>query len=346
MKGLIYRGARDIEYGDAPAPKPEDRRSAIIKVSACSICGSDLHIYQGHGFSDEPGFCVGHEAVGEVVETGGAVTRFKEGDHVMISAAIGCGTCSPCMAGRVVECETAGTRCFGLNHDLPGIQSEYAMVPTADFAMSIIPDGVTEDQALLLTDNLPTAWFGLKNADITPGSTVAIVGCGPIGLMAVEGALVMGAARVFAIDMVAERRELAETYGAEALDPADAKAMIAERTSGRMCDSVVECVGADPAIHLAMRLAMRKGTVSCVGVNQTMDFKFPMAVAFAKGLTFRTGTCSTQEFWGELISLIWAGKLHPERTISHHLALSEGVEAYRMFDAREDGAMKMVLRPE
>jgi len=219
------------------------------------------------------------------------------------------------------------------------------MVPTADFTLAHIPEGVSEDQALLLTDNLPTAWFGLKNADISPGDTVAVVGCGPIGLMAVQGAFLMGAARVFAVDLVAERREKAEAFGATALSADEAKMMIEQQTKGRMCDSVVECVGADPAIALALSLAKTAGTVSCIGVNQSMDFKFPMALAFMKGLTFRTGTCSVPEHWAELVPLVQAGKLTPEAMISHHMDLNEGAEAYRMFDAREDGVMKIVLRP-
>lgn len=345
MKGLIYRDAFDIEYADAPEPTAEDNRSAIVKVTACGICGSDLHIYQGHGFSDEPGYCVGHEAVGEVVETGSAVSRFKSGDKVMISAAVGCGTCRSCMAGKVTHCETRGGRCYGLNHGLQGVQAEYAMVPVADFGLANIPDGVSEDQALMLTDNLPTAWFGLKNADIQPGDRVAIVGCGPIGLMAVQGAFVMGASEVFAIDLVAERLAMAETLGATGLSSNEAVAMIAERTSGRMADRVVECVGADSAIELSLKLARSAGTVSFIGVNQNMAFKFPMALAFVKGLTFRTGTCSVPEHWRELTSLIQAGKLTPEMTISHQMKLEEGAEAYRLFNARENGALKMVLRP-
>lgn len=345
MKGLVYRDAFDIEYADAPDPTPEDTRSAIVKVTACGICGSDLHIYQGHGFSESPGYCVGHEAVGEIVETGSGVSRFKSGDKVMISAAVGCGTCRACMAGKVTECETRGGRCYGLNHGLQGVQAEYAMVPVADFGLAKIPDGMSEDQALMLTDNLPTAWFGLKNADIQPGDRVAIVGCGPIGLMAVQGAFVMGASEVFAVDLVAERRAMASELGATAVDADEAIALIAERTGGTMADCVVECVGADAAIELSLSLARSAGTVSCIGVNQNMAFKFPMALAFIKGLTFRTGTCSVTEHWGELISLIQHGKLTPEMTISHQLKLHEGAEAYRMFNARENGAMKMVLRP-
>ena len=163
--------------------------------------------------------------------------------------------------------------------------------------------------------------------------------------MAVQGAFVMGASEVFAVDLVAERRAMASKLGATAVAADEAIALIAERTGGTMADCVVECVGADAAIELSLSLARPAGTVSCIGVNQNMAFKFPMALAFIKGLTFRTGTCSVPEHWGELISLIQHGKLTPEVTISHQLKLDEGAEAYRMFNARENGAMKMVLRP-
>lgn len=150
---------------------------------------------------------------------------------------------------------------------------------------------------------------------------------------------------MFAIDLVAERRAQAAKLGAVALDASVAKDSIVEQTKGKMADRVVECVGADAAIHLALSLAKNTGTVSCIGVNQSMDFKFPMALAFMKGLTFRTGTCSVPQFWGELIPLVQAGKLSPETTISHHMALQDGAEAYRLFNAREDGAMKVIMRP-
>lgn len=346
MKGLIYHGAKDIRFETAPDPAPEDLRSAVVKVEACGICGSDLHIYEGHGFTEATGFCVGHEAIGEIVDTGSAVTRFKTGDKVMISAAVGCGKCRPCLAGRVSECDFGQGRCFGINENLAGVQAEYAMVPAADITLAHIPDGVSDDQALLLTDNLPTAWYGLRRANIEPGSTVAVVGCGPIGLMAVQGAYLLGAAKVFAIDLVPERRAMAEELGAVALDAAEATEVIAQQTSGRMCESVVEAVGADPAIQLAIAVAGVAGTVSCIGVNQTRNFDFPMGLAFVKSLTFRTGLCSVPATWAELVPLVQAGKLTPERVITHRMALSEGAEAYRRFHAREEGVMKVVMSPD
>jgi 2-desacetyl-2-hydroxyethyl bacteriochlorophyllide A dehydrogenase len=343
MKALLFHGPRDIRYGSIADPAFKDDRDAIVRMDRCGICGSDLHIYHGEGFSPDLGFCVGHEAIGEVVEVGRGVRKLKAGDKVMLSAAVGCGSCEMCLAGHITRCLNNQMQCYGLSANLQGCQAEAIRVPAADFNARPIPEGLTPDQALMLTDNLPTAWFGLQGAEIAPGKTVVVVGLGPIGLMAVEGAYVMGASRVFAVDLVAERRARAETLGATALHPDQAAAAIMEATKGRMADSAVECVGADATIKLAMGLVGRSGAVSAIGVNQNQQFDFPMGVAFFKGLTFRIGTCSVQDTWPALVPLIRQGRLHPEAFISHTMPLSEGAEAYRLFDARKDGALKMVM---
>ncbi len=345
MKALRYFGERDIRYKSMDDPRLQDDRDAVIKVDRCAICGSDLHIYHGHGYSEDLGFCVGHEAVGEVMEIGRSVRSLKVGDKVMISGAVGCGACPPCLAGVVNKCDRNASGFFGLSHALEGCQAEAVRVPAADFNARIIPEGVSTDQALLLTDSLATAWFGCRNGDVASGKTVAVVGLGPIGLMAVECAFVMGAARVFAIDLVPERRALAEGLGATALGPEAAVEIIREATHGKMADSVIEAVGADVTIDLSLRLAGRRGTVSVIGVNQDRTFDFPMSRAFGLGLTFRIGTCSVPEEWPHLIPLLQAGRLHPEKFISHVMPLSAGEEAYALFSARDKGALKMVLAP-
>ena len=343
MKALTYHAAKDIRFESIPDPKITKPHAALVKVKACGICGSDLHIYQGHGFSDDIGFCVGHEAVGEIVEVGPHVETLKVGDQVMISAAVGCGRCAACRAGDCVRCEFNATGCYGLSHALEGCQAEAVMVPHADQNAARIPGGLTADQALMLTDNLPTAYLGATNADIRPGGIVAVVGLGPIGLMAVEIAFALGAARVFAVDLVPERRAMAERLGAIALPPGDERAVLKELTHGRMADSVVEAVGADATLKLALSLAGKQGTVSTIGVNQTKQFPFPMALAFNKGLTFRTSLCSVVKHWSELVPLVRSGRLKPEQFISHRMPLSEGAHAYSLFNDRRDGALKMVL---
>lgn len=345
MKALRYYGARDVRYEAMEDPLPQSERDAIVKVSACSICGSDLHIYHGHGFSDDVGFCVGHEAVGEVVEIGRAVNRLQIGDKVMLPAAVGCGACRACLSGVVSLCEFSLAACYGLSAKLQGSQAEAVRVPAADSNAIVIPDGVSAEQALMMTDALATAWFGARNADISPGSSVAVLGLGPIGLMAVDSAFVMGAHAVYAIDPVPERRKLAEISGAIALHPEEAKERIREATHGHLLDCVIEAVGSDATVDLSLRLVRRRGTVSVIGVQQSRRFAFPLERAFAAGLTFRAGTCSVPEELPTLFPLVQSGRLRPERYISHRLPLSEGGSAYELFEQRRAGALKMVLTP-
>lgn len=346
MKALRYYGARDVRHEDMDDPTPQSDRDAVIKVEACSICGSDLHIYHGHGFSEDIGFCVGHEAVGEVVEVGRGVHRLKVGDKVMIPAAVGCGACRSCLAGNVACCEYNLGSCYGLSAKLQGSQAEAVRVPAADFNAVPVPESVSMDQALMLTDAMATAWYGARQADIRPGASVAVIGLGPIGLMAVESAWVLGAHVVYAIDPIAERRALAEASGAIALHPDEALERIKQDTRGQKLDSVVEVVGSDATVDFALRLVRRRGTVSVIGVQQSRRFAFPLERAFAAGLTFRAGTCSVPEELPALFPLIQSGRLKPESYISHRLPLSQGAEAYRLFEAREAGALKMVLRPD
>ncbi len=345
MKALRYHGPRDVRYEAMDDPAPQSNRDAIVQVSACSICGSDLHIYHGHGFSEDMGFCVGHEAVGEVVEVGSGVSRVKVGDKVMLPAAVGCGACRSCLAGNVANCEFNAGACYGLSAGLQGSQAEAVRVPAADMNAVKIPEGIREDQALMMTDALATAWYGARRAEIKPGSSVAVIGLGPIGLMAVEAAYVMGAHVVYAIDPIAERRALAAEAGAIVLHPQDAIEAIREATGGRKAECVIEVVGSDATVDLALRLVARRGTVSVIGVQQSKRYAFPLERAFAAGLTFRAGTCSVPEELPMLFPLVQSGRLKPEKYISHRMPLSEGAEAYRLFEAREAGALKMVLVP-
>ncbi len=343
MKALCYQGPGDIRYQSAPDPVLQDERDAIVRVHACSICGSDLHIFHGLGFSRDQGYCVGHEAVGEVVEVGRAVRQLRTGDRVMLSGAAGCGACPACVTGDVSRCRTQPLQVYGLGHALQGCQAEAVRVPVADFNAARIPDGVDLDQALMLTDALPTAWFGCVNADIGPGRSVAVVGLGPIGLAAVECAFVMGAAQVFAIDPLPDRREHARSLGAVPLAPEQARHEVREATRGAMLDGVVEAVGIEATIHQSLRLAAIGGTVSVIGAPRSPKFEFPIALAMERSLTFRIGVCSPARWWPILVPLVQQGRLRTERFITHRLPLDQGAEAYRLFDQRLDGVLKTVL---
>ncbi|EED99769.1 MULTISPECIES: alcohol dehydrogenase catalytic domain-containing protein [Burkholderia] len=344
MKGLVYHSAGDVRFGDLQDPQLGEETDVVVRMKLCSICGSDLHIYHGGLAPSRPLFGLGHEAIGEVVEVGRGVKRLKPGDQVMLPGSTGCGTCRYCQLGLVNSCERGGMRVYGLGRELEGCQAEAILVPNGDFNAIPVPDGVTDEQALLLTDSLPTAYMGCVNAEIGPGKSVAIIGLGPIGLNAVECAFALGAERVYALDLVAGRRELAREMGAVALDPATALETIREATAGRLLDCAVEVVGAAVTTALAIDLVGKSGTVSVIGAGLE-SFTFPVQAAFRKGLTFRASICSVQRYLPGLVPLVQQGRLRPEQVISHRLSLSDGAEAYRKFDRREDGALKMVMAP-
>ncbi|HVN49974.1 MAG TPA: alcohol dehydrogenase family protein [Acidimicrobiales bacterium] len=345
MKALTYEGPRDIAYRDVADPAPQGADAAVVAVRLCGICGSDLHIYGGHGFSPDLGFCVGHEAMGEVVEVGRDVRHFAVGDRVLVPASTGCGDCPACHRGLVARCEKQEAFCYGLSHALEGSQAQAVAVPHADGNLTAVPDEVDDESALLLTDNLPTAWYGARRAGIRPGDRVAVVGLGPVGLLAAMSAMVMGASRVFAIDLVPERRARAAALGAEPVDGDDVKAEVLAATEGRGPEVVLEAVGSDATISLALGLVRPAGRVSVVGVSQTMDFSFPMALAMVKELEFHIGLCSVQAELPALMPLVRAGRLRPADVVTHRLGLSEGAHAYELFASRSDGVGKVVLDP-
>src|SRR3954467_2594706 len=354
MRALTYQGPFDVRVVDVPDAVPFDSEAAVVSVRACGICGSDLHIYEGHGFSPDLGFCVGHEAVGEVVEVGRAVSRFRVGDSVLVPGSVGCATCGPCRAGYVLGCERNRSGCYGLGAMLPGSPGEAGAVPSADGNLVAIPDGVSDDAALVLTDNAPTAWYGARRARIEPGAVVAVVGLGPVGIMSVLAAQIMGASRVLAIDLVPERRAAgaalgggagAAALGAEPVEGDDPKVAVREMTGGRGAGVVLEAVGADTTIDLALKIAARGARVSVVGVNQSADFAMHMALAQFNELEFAIGLCSVQRELPALLALTQSGRLHPEVVVTHHLPLSDGAAGYELFHSRTGGVGKVVLDP-
>ncbi len=344
VRALTYHGPFDVRVTDVDDPTPFDDESAVVAVRACGICGSDLHIYEGHGFSPDLGFCVGHEAVGEVVAVGAAVRRFRVGDSVLVAASVGCNDCLPCRAGYVLGCERSRSGCYGLSSLLPGSQAEAVAVPAADGNLVAIPDGVSDDAALVLTDNAPTAWYGARRGRISPGDVVAVVGLGPVGIMSVLAAQILGAGRVLAIDLVPERRAAAAALGAEPIE-GDPKVVVRDLTGGRGADVVLEAVGADATIDLATKIVARGGRVSVVGVNQSSAFPMHMQLAQWTELEFAIGLCSVQRELPALLALTASGRLRPEVVVTHHVGLSEGAKAYEMFHSRAAGVGKVVLDP-
>lgn len=352
MKALVFNGARDIRYESFKDPELSIDNAVIVNVKQCSICGSDLHIYHGDQIGGSNGndyagsvekFCVGHEFTGEVVETASDVHSLKVGDKVLAAAGTGCGKCGQCLTGRSMYCRHATA--FGLSGDLNGGQAEYIQVPNADQCLKVIPDGVNDDQAMLLTDAMATAAFGINNTGLKPGGTIAIVGLGPIGLIAVELAFLRGASQVFAIDPVEARRAHAEQLGAKTFAPGEeALGNIVQMTRGG-ANCVFEASGAKAAVDSVLPLVRMGGNVSFIGLPQP-GVVLPLNQILFKGITVRAGVAPVQHMWPDLIPLLQQGRLKADGLFSHRMGMSDGAEAYRVFDAREDNVVKIMMDVE
>jgi 2-desacetyl-2-hydroxyethyl bacteriochlorophyllide A dehydrogenase len=348
MKALTYHGRHDIRYGEVPDAAVTSPTDVVVRVTTAGICGSDLHIYDGHGFSPETGYTPGHECVGVVAETGSQVTRFKPGDRVLVPASAGCTLCGTCAAGFTARCERATSPidlCYGVGLQLQGSQAESVTVPHADVNLVHLPEGISDEAATVLTDNAPTAWYGCRRARIQPGETILVIGLGPVGLMAAQSAFAMGAARVLGVDPVAERRAFAATLGVEPVEGEDARTAVRDMTAGRGPEAVVEAVGSDTTIELALRAVRQAGRVSVIGVSQNTAFPFHMGMAQIKELEFAIGLCSVHYELPALIALTQAGRLTPEVVVSHRLGLSEGRAAYELYNSRAEGVLKVLLDP-
>ncbi len=345
MRAVVLKGVGDVaveEVPDAGVPGPD---GLLLRVERTAICGSDLHLY--HGPMTIPGVHLGHEFVGTVEDVGSAVTTVAKGDRVLVSGVVGCGVCPPCRAGDNVTCLNAGTKVFGTTLDLHGGQAEAVGVPAADASVVKIPEGITTEQAVLLTDILPTGFLGAQRADITPGDTVVVIGLGPVGVFALQCAQLYGPARILAVDVVPDRLARAAELGAEPIDASDGGtvAKVYEATGGRGAQAVIEAVGADQTVNDAILCAAPGGTISVVGVNLNLAFPFPIPVALMKRLTFRVTLAAIPATWPALFPLVQSGKLRPEEVFTHRMGLSEAAEAYRIFEARTDGVLKVLLDP-
>ncbi len=315
----------------------------VLRVERTAICGSDLHLF--HGDLGTPGTRLGHEFVGTVEDAGPEVETLRPGDRVLVSGVVGCGTCRRCRSGDPVTCELGGPRIFGTGPELAGGQAEAVAVPAADAFCLPVPKDLSVDQAVLLTDILPTGFLGAQRADILPGSTVAVIGLGPVGILALQCAWLFGPSRVLALDTVADRLARAESYGAEPLDAGASVQAVLDATEGRGVDAVIEAVGADQTVIDAVMMAAAGGTVSVVGANVNMALPFPMALALLRRLTFRVTLASIPSTWTALVPLVQAGRLRPEEVVTDRLGLSEAQAGYERFDTRCPGVLKVMLDP-
>src|SRR5580692_3587585 len=345
MRATVLEGPRTVSVENVPDPVLPGPEGVIVTVERTAICGSDLHLY--HDAPTGSGIRLGHEAIGTVAEVGPHVRSLRAGDRVLVSGVIGCGICTACLAGQPNVCLADKATAFGTVPDLPGGQAEAMAVPFADLFALPIPEGVADEEAVLLTDILPTGYLGALRANIQPGSTVVVVGLGPVGIMALQCASLFGPARILAVDVVTERLARDERLGAEPIDASSVPgaAQVMEATGGRGADSVIEAVGADATVLDAVSCAASGGTVSIVGVNLSLALPFPMGLVFLKSLTVRTIFAPVPGTWPSLVPLVQAGRLQLVDTFTHRMPLSEVAEAYDLFDSRRDGVLKVLLLP-
>lgn len=348
MRALTFQGLRALKLESLPDPRIEAPGDAIVAVRLAGICGSDLHPYHGREQGLDPGTVMGHEFVGEVVETGAEVRALRRGDRVLSPFTTSCGSCFFCRSGLTARCESGqlfGWRCRG--RGLHGAQAEYVRVPLAESTLVPMPESLGEEVALLLGDVLATGYHGVRSAGFGPQRVCAVVGAGPVGLSALVAARELGAERVFAIDSVPERLALAGEFGASPVHrlATDPLAVLREATEGRGADAVLEAVGGAAPLRLALDLVRPGGTVAVVGVHNEDRFPLSPAEAYDKNLTFTIGRCPARALFTELIAVARRRNQDLTRIITHRLPLDEGPRGYEVFDRKLDGCIKAVLRP-
>ncbi len=343
MRAVASLGPENVQLIDAPEPVIEAPTDAIVRVSATALCGADLFPYHGHvpGFLD--GTILGHEFVGVVESVGSTVATVEPGDRVVSNSTISCGRCTACRAGRSSQCPDRALFGYsGVYKQLHGGQADLVRVPVAERALKAIPDGVTDEQALFVADMLPTGYSGFRRADLASGDVAVVVGCGTVGLMAILFAARV-ARTVIAVDEIAERRALAERFGATAVSPDGAAGAISAATDGLGADGVIEAAGSPGALAAAIDFARGQGTISVIGAHFETEFPLDMGLMFERELTLRVTWGHGFDDRDRMVAMLAAGVIDPTPVISHRLPLADAAEAYRMFAARE--ATKVVLRP-
>lgn len=391
MKALVWHGKEDIRCDTVTDPRIEDPRDAIIKVTSCAICGSDLHLFHNMIPAMLPGDIMGHETMGEVVEVGAAARgTLRRGERIVVPFTVTCGECEQCLRGNFSVCETTNRNgeladaafghrtagLFGYTHltgGYPGGQAEYLRVPFADATHIKVPQGMPDEQALFLSDILPTGWQAAMQCDIEPTDTVAIWGCGPVGQMAIRSAILLGAKQVVAIDRLPERLSMAEAAGAIAIDFSRESVVetLNHLTEGRGPEKCIDAIGMESHVGLGqpdtvldrmkqmmllendrphvlremIYVCRPAGILSVPGVYSGLVDKIPFGIAMNKGLTFRMGQTHVKRWTGELTRLIEEGLLDPSFVITHTGRLEDGPEMYQRFRDKQDGCIKVVLKP-
>jgi threonine dehydrogenase-like Zn-dependent dehydrogenase len=388
MKATCWYGKSDVRVEQVPDPKILNRRDAIIKVTSTAICGSDLHLYNGFMPTMEKGDIIGHEFMGEVVEVGSEVKNVQVGDRVVASFPISCGRCFFCQEQMFTLCENSNPNAwmaeklmghspagiYGYSHMLGGYaggQAEYARVPFADVGTIKIPDGLSDEKVLFLSDIFPTGYMGAEMCNIKPGDTIAVWGCGPVGQFAIRSAFLLGAERVIAIDRFPDRLRMARDGRAETVnyEEADVFDTLMDMTGGRGPDACIDAVGMEAhapgivgaydrvkqammletdrahALRQAIMACRNGGTVSVIGVYGGFIDKFPFGSIMNRSLTIKTGQAHVQRYMRPLLERIQNGDIDPSFVITHSMRLDEAPKGYDMFVKKQDSCIKIVLKP-
>jgi S-(hydroxymethyl)glutathione dehydrogenase / alcohol dehydrogenase len=376
MKAIVYEGMKNVKVKDVPDAKIMKSDDIVVRVTSTAICGSDLHLVHGMVPNMPKGFILGHETMGIVEELGNDVKKVKKGDRVIVPFPIACGHCWYCQHDLWSQCDNANEHgdcgaIFGYSDTYGGYdggQAEYLRVPYANVGPTVIPEELTDEQVLFLTDVLPTSYWGVDMSGVKKDDVVVILGCGPIGLTAIKWAALKGAKRIIAVDYIGYRLEHAKKYnGVEVINfeqHDDTGEYIHEITHGG-ADVVIDCVGVDgkmtafekvetllklqggskSAIEIATQAVRKGGTVMLVGVYGTRYNMFPLGDFFSKNITLKMGQCPVHTYVDPILKLIKEGKFDPTDIITHKLSLSQGEHAYEIFDKKEDNCIKVVLKP-
>ena len=346
MQGVCFQSVQQVRVCELPDPSIVDPQDAIVRVHLAGLCGSDLHAFFGRETGIDVGTVMGHEFVGEVVAIGSKVTKIAEGDRVCSPFTTNCGECHYCRIGLTSRCRRG--QLFGWRESgagLHGGQSQFVRVPLADATLLRIPDTVSAETALLLGDNLSTGYFAAEMLGIEPDGVYAVVGCGAVGLLAIQSARLLGAKRVFAIEPDDSRRAIANQLGATAFKDADrATEAINDATDGSGADGVMELVGLPAAQRSAYELIRPGGTMSVIGCHCTPNFAFSPSEAYDKNLTYRTGRCPARRYMTELLPRWTAEPQDLSWCITHDFGISDAEKAYSTFANRKDGCVKAVIR--
>jgi 2-desacetyl-2-hydroxyethyl bacteriochlorophyllide A dehydrogenase len=344
MKAVTFQGPFKLEVKDVPDPAIQDPKDVILKVTTAGICGSDVHAYDGRMTLPPTGWSMGHEYIGEVVETGADVTNFKPGDRAVGSFVSSCGECYYCTTGWPSQCAKQAFFGFIL---LGGAQAEYLRVPNGHYTLEKVPDGLSDEKAVFAGDILSTGYFCADRGEIKPGDVVAVVGSGPVGLFAQMSALMFEPKVVLAIDSMPERLEMSKRIGAVPVDMSkvDAATVVKEHSEGRGADVVLEAVGIEQSLKSCFQYVRAAGTISAVGMYTEPEFSFPMFQSFLRDLSFKIGVCPVKRYMGKLLGMVAEGKMDPSMIITHSMPLDDAPRGYDIFHHRKENCIKVVLKP-